>query len=124
LSVILIVEDNVDNRELLEVILEVNNFSVLSEADGENGVRATVKHRPDLILMDINMPGINGFETLALLRAEETTKTIPVVAVTGNATLVDREEMVAAGFDRIVTKPFGIDEILSAIAETLEVSGS
>ncbi|MBT4162699.1 MAG: response regulator [Gammaproteobacteria bacterium] len=124
MSVILIVEDNVDNRELLEVILEVNNFSVLSEADGENGVRATVKHRPDLILMDINMPGINGFETLALLRAEETTKTIPVVAVTGNATLVDREEMVAAGFDRIVTKPFGIDEILSAIAETLEVSGS
>ena len=119
MSLILIVEDNADNRKLLEVILVENNYSVLSEIEGVAGAKTAIERRPDLILMDINMPGIDGYGALKLLRENKSTKDIPVIAVTGNATIADREQMVAANFDHIITKPFGIDEILSAITDTL-----
>ena len=119
MSLILVIEDNPDNLALLEIILESNNYDVHLESDGQAGVTAAIDILPDLILMDINMPLVDGYAALELLRADEKTRDIPVVAVTGNATPGDRERIVTAQFDRIVVKPYGVDEILSVVAEML-----
>ena len=119
MTTILIVEDDPLNRELAEAILDAHGYDKLSVDNGEDAVRLAKSTRPDLIFMDIHMLGVDGYMALAMMRADEATRCIPVIAVTGNATHDDRLRMVANGFNDIVTKPYTIDTLLGTIEGVL-----
>jgi CheY-like chemotaxis protein len=116
---ILIVEDNPVNRELLEAILEANDYEHLSAEDGAIAVDLAAAHLPDLILMDIHMGGMDGYAALEKIRQNPDTVGIPVIAITGNATHDDRMRMDECGFNDVIIKPYGIDEVLSAVSSYL-----
>ncbi len=106
---VLIVEDNPDNVSTLKALLG-NDLAVRSVSDGAEGLRAAREGKPDLILMDISLPGIDGFETLRRIRSDLDLRNVPVLAITANAMKGDREEIIAAGFDGYISKP--IDDTL------------
>jgi two-component system cell cycle response regulator DivK len=107
-AVVLIVEDNERNRKLVRDVLGHAGFVTLCAGDGEAGVALARTDRPDAILMDINLPGMTGFEALAALRADALTASIPVLAVTAYAMSDDRSRILAAGFDGYVEKPIDV----------------
>jgi two-component system cell cycle response regulator DivK len=102
---ILLVDDNHDNREIYRMFLQHSGFAVLETVHGEEGVRLAREHVPTLILRDIGMPVMNGWEALRLLRADVGTASIPVVALTAHAFPEDKHRAAEAGFDAYVTKP-------------------
>lgn len=118
-SRVLIVEDNPNNRKLLVRVLEANQFDIMIANDGEAGVSTAIRHHPDIILMDLQMPRLDGFGALRALRQDETTRDIPVIAVSGNATTADRTRVSEAGFNAFVAKPFRIDNLLAEIRRWL-----
>ncbi|HAJ77220.1 MAG TPA: hypothetical protein DCM64_12295 [Gammaproteobacteria bacterium] len=120
MPVILVAEDNHMNLELMLTILRENGYETLEAADGLAAFELARKNLPDLILMDINMPGTDGNEALDMLRQEQLTSTIPVNAVTGNATNDDIEQMQARGFAATVCKPYRIDDLLATISDFLK----
>ncbi len=117
---ILIAEDDEKNRKLLRDLLEVHGFRTLETRDGQEAVAMALQQRPDLILMDIQMPVLNGLEALARLKADERTRDLPTVAVTSFAMRGDKERFAEAGFDRVIIKPIEIKEFLKIIASLLE----
>jgi CheY-like chemotaxis protein len=119
MKTILIVEDNALNRELLEAILDANHYDRLSVDNGSSAVELAISKLPDLILMDIHMVGIDGYTALTMIRANDAAAKIPVIAITGNATLDDRRRMITAGFDDIIKKPYTIDTVLDMISSIL-----
>lgn len=112
---ILIAEDNDLNLELLTTILEAHNYSLVAARNGNEAVSIAKSQLPDLILMDIQMPGLDGHGALQALRSQPKTAHIPVIAVTGNAMPHDLNKIADSGFDGIVNKPFRIDELLQAM---------
>ena len=110
-ATVLIVEDNARNRKLVRDVLGHAGYETLEACDGEAGVALARERRPDLILMDINLPGIDGVEALARLRADAATAAIPVVALTAYAMKDDRERFLAAGFDGYLEKPVSVREL-------------
>jgi two-component system cell cycle response regulator DivK len=118
-ELILIVEDNEQNRKLARDLLQVNGYRTIEAETGENGVALAAEHRPDLVVMDIHLPGISGIEALTLLRAAPVTRAIPVLAFTASVMPQDRSEIMAAGFDAFVSKPINLGEFLDAVAATL-----
>src|SRR5262249_35761095 len=106
--VILVVEDNERNLELLRDVLEYAGYDVRVARTGEDGVTLAVKEPPDLVLMDLQLPGIDGMEALRQLRASPRTAGIPVVAVTAQAMKQERERALEAGFDGYVEKPISV----------------
>jgi len=106
--VILVVEDNERNLKLLRDVLEYAGYDVRVARTGEDGVTLAVKEPPDLVLMDLQLPGIDGMEALRQLRASPRTADIPVVAVTAQAMKQDRERALRAGFDGYVEKPISV----------------
>ena len=106
--VILVVEDNERNRKLVRTILEFRGYDVVECDDGEPSLDLAREHRPALVLMDIQMPRMNGIEALLRLRADPETKHIPVVAVTASVTPSERERVVASGFNGYVAKPIDV----------------
>jgi two-component system, cell cycle response regulator DivK len=106
--VILVVEDNERNLKLLRDVLEYAGYDVRVARTGEDGVTLAVKEPPDLVLMDLQLPGIDGVEALRQLRASPRTADIPVVAVTAQAMKQDRERVLEAGFDGYVEKPISV----------------
>ncbi|MDC8759651.1 ATP-binding protein [Janthinobacterium fluminis] len=117
---LLYVEDNPANLRLVEEIVRFRpGLRLLSAPDGKLGVEMARAHRPDLILMDLNLPGIGGAEALQLLRADPLTAHIPVIALTANAMPRDVERGLAQGFARYLTKPINIDEFTQAVNSTL-----
>jgi two-component system, cell cycle response regulator DivK len=120
MSVILIVEDNERNLKLVRDVLQVKGYTTLEAVTGEDGVKLAVEHHPDLVLMDIQLPGINGIEALAQLRANPATAKIPVIAVTASVMQQDRKMITAAGFDAYVGKPINLKEFLDAVRKALE----
>jgi two-component system, cell cycle response regulator DivK len=106
--VILVVEDNERNLKLLRDVLEYAGYDVRVARTGEDGVTLAVKEPPDLVLMDLQLPGIDGMEALRQLRASPRTADIPVVAVTAQAMKQDRERVLEAGFDGYVEKPISV----------------
>ena len=106
--VILVVEDNERNLKLLRDVLEYAGYGVRVARTGEDGVTLAVKEPPDLVLMDLQLPGIDGMEALRQLRASPQTADIPVVAVTAQAMKQDRERALEAGFDGYVEKPISV----------------
>ena len=105
---VLVVEDNDKNLKLVRDVLEFAGFRVLSADNAEVGIELAVQGAPDLILMDLQLPGMNGFEALQVLRDQEATCDVPVVAVTANAMTDDRERAIDEGFDGFLTKPIDI----------------
>ena len=106
--VILVVEDNERNLKLLRDVLEYAGYDVRVARTGEDGVTLAVKEPPDLVLMDLQLPGIDGMEALRRLRESPRTADIPVVAVTAQAMKQDRERVLQAGFDGYVEKPISV----------------
>ena len=113
---VLIVEDNVLNLKLLYDVLEYHGYLVLTTERGEEAVEIARQQRPDLILMDIQLPDISGMEAARLLKADEDTQGIPIVAVTAFAMSGDREMILKNGCDDYVAKPFNVSEFLKLVA--------
>ena len=106
--VILVVEDNERNLKLLRDLLEYEGYRVRAARTAEDGIALAVSEPPDLVLMDLQLPGIDGMEALRQLRASPRTADIPVVAVTAQAMKQDRERVLEAGFDGYVEKPISV----------------
>jgi CheY-like chemotaxis protein len=120
LRTLLYVEDNPANLKLVEqLIARRPTVRLLSAVDGNTGIQLARAHQPDVILMDINLPGISGIEALKILRDDPTTAHIPVVALSANAMPRDIERGLAAGFVSYLTKPIKIDEFLAALDAAL-----
>ena len=118
-ELILIVEDNEKNRKLVRDVLSFKGYEILEAETGEEGVRLALERRPRLILMDIQLPGIDGIEALRRIRAEEETRGIPIVAVTASAMDRDRQQIMAAGFDGYQSKPLNVKEFMAAVEAIL-----
>jgi two-component system, cell cycle response regulator DivK len=119
-ELILVVEDNDKNRKLVRDVLIAKGYRLLEAETGEEGLRLAHEQRPELVLMDIQLPGIDGIETLRRLRADAATATIPVVAVTASAMTHDRQKILAAGFDAYQSKPLSIRPFLELVREVLD----
>jgi CheY-like chemotaxis protein len=119
-ELILIVEDQPLNRKLVRDVLQAKGYRTVETETGEEGVTLAREQRPALILMDIQLPGINGIEALKQLRADPQTRAIPVLAVTASAMTQNRREILAAGFDGYQPKPIDIGAFLRAVRATLD----
>jgi len=117
---ILYVEDNPTNAQLMEMIVEeVDALTLNAASTAEDGIEQPKIHRPDIILMDLNLPGISGTEALRILRSDPKTRGIPIIAVSANALREDIEAAHADGFDAYVTKPFDIRNLLGTLGTVL-----
>ena len=116
---VLIVEDNPANMTLAVFLLESAGHTVLKAVDAETGLGLAFHEQPDLILMDIQLPGMDGLEAIALLKADEATRTIPVIALTALAMKGDEERIRAAGCDGYIAKPLAYRDFLAIIAAQL-----
>jgi len=113
---VLIVEDNAANMKLAIFLIESAGHSVLSATDAEAGLTLARGERPDLILMDIQLPGMDGLEAIRLLKQDDSTRAIPVIALTALAMKGDEARIRAAGCDGYIAKPINYQEFLAAIA--------
>jgi two-component system cell cycle response regulator DivK len=116
---ILVVEDNPANMTLAIFLLERVNHTVLSAVDAEAGLTLARNEHPDLILMDIQLPGMDGLQAIALLKQDDVTRGIPVIALTALAMKGDEERILAAGADGYIAKPLRYQEFLATIAAHL-----
>jgi two-component system, cell cycle response regulator DivK len=119
-ELILIVEDNPQSLKLVRDILQVKGYQTLEAETGEEGVRLARERQPALILMDIQLPGINGIEALQRLRADPVTSATPVIAVTASVMTQDRSRIMAAGFNGFQSKPISVNQLLATVRETLD----
>lgn len=119
-ELILIVEDNEKNLKLVRDVLQFKGYQTIEAVTGEDGVRLAKERRPALVLMDIQLPGIDGITALGQLRADAATRAIPVIAVTASAMTHDRQKIMAAGFDGYQTKPIKVKEFLEAVRAMLD----
>ena len=112
---VLVVEDNERNMKLVRDVLLATGYRTLEARTGGHAVELAAEHAPDLVLMDIRLPDIDGIEALSRLRADERTASIPVLAVTAQAMHGDRERFLAAGFDDYISKPLNVVELVSRV---------
>ena len=112
---ILVVEDQEDNLQILRDLLTSAGFEIIEAKDGEEGVRAAVAERPDLILMDIQLPILDGYEATRRIKADPTLKDVPIIAVTSYALSGDEDKARAAGCDDFVPKPYSPRQLLAKI---------
>jgi len=122
-ELILIVEDNEKNRKLVRDVLQVKGYKTMETETAEEGIRLAQESRPALILMDIQLPGMDGITALKRLRAEPKTRDIPVIAVTASAMTNKRETMLTEGFDGYQTKPISVNDFLAEVRRVLEAHG-
>ncbi len=117
---VLYIEDTFDNRILIKRVLEASGYIVDEAPDGLTGIQIAVQNRPDLVLMDINLPDIDGYEVTARLRQMEGFEKIPIVALTANVLDGDRERSLDSGCDGYIPKPVDVDELPDQIAAFLD----
>jgi two-component system cell cycle response regulator DivK len=117
---ILVVEDVEDNRQIMHDLLTSCGYEFLEARDGEAALAAALAHRPDLIMMDIQLPLLDGYEVTRRIKADEALRHIPVIAVTSYALSGDEEKARAAGCDAYVTKPYSPRQLLAAIRTFLD----
>jgi two-component system cell cycle response regulator DivK len=118
-ELILVVEDNEKNRKLVRDVLTFKGYAIIEAETGEEGIRLAKERVPRLILMDIQLPGIDGIEALRQIRAHDATRTIPIIAVTASAMDRDRQQIMAAGFDGYQSKPLNVKEFMAAVEAIL-----
>jgi two-component system cell cycle response regulator DivK len=114
---VLIVEDNEKNMKLFRDVLQATGYSTLEATTGEEAVELSLSQAPALVLMDVQLPGIDGVEALERLRQNERTASIPVLALTAQAMSGDRERFLEAGFDGYLAKPVDVGELIEAVRE-------
>jgi two-component system cell cycle response regulator DivK len=119
-STILIVEDNEKNMKLVRDILQHKGHATLEAATGEEGVRLALEGRPELILMDIQLPDIDGITALARIREDATLDAIPVIAVSASVMPDEQRRIVASGFDAYLTKPISLKPFLATVERFLK----
>jgi len=120
-ELILIVEDNEKNLKLVRDLLQVSGYQTLESETAEEGIIIARESQPSLILMDIQLPGMNGIEALKVLRADPITQKIPVIAVTASVMTEDSKNIIAAGFNSYQRKPIEIKGFLDEVRRILEV---
>ena len=120
MSTVLIVEDNDKNMKLARDVLQAKGYQTVEAITGEEGVKLAKERKPDLVLMDIQLPGINGIEAFRQIRADANTSRIPVVALTASVTPTDRTAIAAAGFDAFLSKPINLKEFLETVKRMVE----
>jgi two-component system cell cycle response regulator DivK len=124
MSLVLIVEDNERNLELVRDILQAKGYGTLEAGTAEGALKIARTRAPDLILMDIQLPGMGGIEGLRALRAEPSTARIPAVAITASVMLADREQIMRAGFDGFIEKPITVKSFLKVVEDVLRMRTS
>jgi two-component system cell cycle response regulator DivK len=119
MSLILIVEDNDKNLKLVRDVLQVKGYDTIEAGTAEDGIRLAGERHPDLILMDIQLPGMSGIDALRVLRANPATAAIPVIAVTASVMQQDRSQITEAGFDGYIAKPLDLKPFLESVRAML-----
>jgi two-component system cell cycle response regulator DivK len=117
---VLIAEDNQKNMKLFRDVLLAKGYRTLEATTGGQAVELAAEHEPDLVLMDIQLPDLDGVQALRRLRADERTAGIPVLALTAQAMQGDRERFLAAGFDGYLSKPVDVRELIETVRETCD----
>jgi len=120
-ELILIIEDNEKNRKLVRDVLQVKGYKSIESETAEDGLRLALDKSPDLILMDIQLPGMDGITAMQQLKTEPKTKHIPVIAITASAMTHNRQTLMAEGFDGYQTKPISLKDFLAEIERVLAV---
>jgi two-component system, cell cycle response regulator DivK len=121
---ILHIEDNFDNRVLVRRLLESASYRVIEATDAFGAITCLRKHSPDLILMDINIPGVDGYTLTAKLKTIPSVQVVPIIAITANAMRGDREKTLQAGCDGYIEKPIDIDNFLNQVNHFLNEKGT
>jgi len=121
---ILIVEDNEMNRDMLSRRLARRGYAVSIAVDGQTGLRMALESKPDLILMDVTLPDVDGLEITRRLKADERTRGVPIIVLTARAMATDREEAFAAGSDDYDVKPVEMERLVGKMRALLEKEGS
>jgi two-component system cell cycle response regulator DivK len=118
-ELILIIEDNEKNRKLVRDVLQVKGHKTIESETAEEGIKLALEKSPSLILMDIQLPGMDGITALKQLRANPQTKSIPVIAITASAMTYNRQKMLAEGFDGYQSKPISVKDFLEELERVL-----
>jgi two-component system cell cycle response regulator DivK len=118
---ILIVEDNEKNRTLVKDVLEYHGYEVIEAGNGKEGIKIAKENKPDLILMDIQMPVMSGYDAIKILKNNPETKDIKIIALTSFAMKGDKEKIMEEGFDGYVAKPIDIRRLPELVKKALEV---
>lgn len=121
---ILVVEDNPKNLKLVRDVLQFSGYEVIEATSGEDGVRLAAQQHPDLILMDLQLPGIDGTEALRQIRVSNALGAVPALAVTASAMNEDRDRAYAAGFDGYLQKPISVRGLQQQVHDVLTTRGS
>jgi two-component system cell cycle response regulator DivK len=120
-ELILIIEDNEKNRKLARDVLQVRGYKTIESETAEEGIKLALEQSPALILMDIQLPGMDGITALKHLRADPKTKDIVVIAITASVMTLNREAMLAEGFDGYQAKPIAVKDFLEEVRSVLEL---
>ena len=120
---VLITEDNPKNRKVFKDILHVHGYKSIEAVDGEEGYRMAKEHKPDLIVMDVQLPRVDGYEVTRRLKSEDDTKDIPIIIVTSFAMVGEENEARAAGCNDYITKPINIHQFVETIKKYLPDQG-
>jgi CheY-like chemotaxis protein len=122
---VLIVEDEPDNRDILcSVVQDIGGYQASAVADGEQALSAVVSNKPDLILLDLILPGLDGFEVARRLKGDPSTQSIPILAISALARSGDRDQALTVGCDDYIDKPFSLDELVAKIDRLLGSSST
>ena len=120
MTTLLLVEDNEMNRDMLTRRLERKGYTIIPAGDGEEALASIAKRRPDLVLMDMNLPVLTGWSTCEALRRQDDTRTLPVIALTAHAMAGDERKALDAGCDDYLTKPIDFPLLLAKIEKLLD----
>jgi two-component system cell cycle response regulator DivK len=120
MKLVLIVEDNEKNMKLVRDILQAKGYETMEAGNAEDGIKLALGRIPDLILMDIQLPGMNGMEALKVLRDETSTAHVPVVAITASVMTQDRQQIMDTGFDGFIEKPINLKEFLATVQASIK----
>jgi len=112
---VLIIEDNMDTFELVHFVLEKNNYETLLAVNGRDGVNAAIKQKPDLIIMDLSMPEMDGWTATNLIKKNSELKSIPLIVLTAHTLPGDRQRAMDAGCDEYITKPMDMGDLMESI---------
>ena len=118
-ELVLIIEDNEKNRKLIRDLLQAKGYQTIESDSAEGGIKLTQERNPALVLMDIQLPGMDGITAMKQLKAGPTTRAIPVMAITASAMTYNRESMLAEGFNGYQIKPFNLREFLAEVARLI-----
>jgi CheY-like chemotaxis protein len=123
-ELILIIEDNEKNRRLARDVLQVKGYKTIESETAEEGLKLAAEQAPALILMDIQLPGMDGITAMKQLKADPKTRRIPVIAITASAMTNNRQAMLAEGFDGYQTKPISLKDFLGEVQRVLLAGGN